>query len=68
MSAATAKYIRLSSEDDDLGMCGKTESNSVTNQRNLLDAFISRTPELADTNVVEFCDDGWSGRNFNRPD
>lgn len=67
MSATTAKYIRLSSEDDDLKSSGKTESNSVTNQRNLLDAFISRTPELADTNVIEFCDDGWSGKNFERP-
>lgn len=63
----TAKYIRLSSEDSDLGQEGKTESNSVTNQRNLLDAFINRTPELADTRVIEFCDDGWSGKNFERP-
>lgn len=67
MSDTVAKYIRLSSEDDDLGKSGKTESNSVTNQRNLLDAFISRTPELADTTVIEFCDDGWSGKNFERP-
>ena len=67
MRATTAKYIRLSSEDDDLGKGGKTESNSVTNQRDLLDAFISRTPGLADTNVIEFCDDGWSGKNFERP-
>ena len=67
MSVITAKYIRLSSEDDDLGKSGKVESNSVTNQRNLLDAFISRTPELADTRVIEFCDDGWSGKNFERP-
>lgn len=67
MSVITAKYIRLSSEDDDLGKSGKVESNSVTNQRNLLDAFISRTPELADTSVIEFCDDGWSGKNFERP-
>ncbi|NCE66492.1 hypothetical protein D1159_18485 [Pseudoflavonifractor sp. 524-17] len=67
MSVITAKYIRLSSEDDDLGKGGKAESNSVTNQRNLLDAFISRTPELADTHVIEFCDDGWSGKNFERP-
>ncbi len=67
MIATTAKYIRLSSEDDDLDQSGKVESNSVTNQRNLLDAFISRTPELADTNVIEFCDDGWSGKNFERP-
>ena len=46
---------------------GKIESNSVTNQRNLLNAFISRTPELADSSVIEFCDDGWSGKNFERP-
>ena len=58
MIAVTAKYIRLSSEDDDLDKGGKVESNSVTNQRNLLDAFISRTPELAGTTVIEFCDDG----------
>lgn len=67
MSGITAKYIRLSAEDDDLGESGKTESNSVTNQRHLLDAFISRTPDLADTSVIEFCDDGWSGKNFERP-
>lgn len=67
MSGTTAKYIRLSAEDDDLGESGKTESNSVTNQRHLLDAFISRTPDLADTSVIEFCDDGWSGKNFERP-
>ena len=67
MTGVTAKYIRLSAEDVDLGKDGKIESNSVTNQRNLLDAVISRTPELADSHVVEFCDDGWSGKNFERP-
>ncbi|MDE6589431.1 MAG: recombinase family protein, partial [Oscillospiraceae bacterium] len=67
MSATTAKYIRLSSEDNDLRSTGKVESNSVTNQRNLLDSFINRTPELTDTSVIEFCDDGWSGKNFERP-
>ncbi len=63
----TAKYLRLSSEDVDLRDGGKQESNSIGNQRNLLDAFISRTPELAESNVIEFCDDGWSGKNFERP-
>ena len=67
MSVTTAKYIRLSSEDNDLRTSSKMESNSVTNQRNLLDTFISRTPELAQTNIIEFCDDGWSGKNFERP-
>ncbi len=65
--STTAKYLRLSSEDVDLKHSDKEESNSITNQRNLLDAFISRTPELAETTVIEFCDDGWSGKNFERP-
>lgn len=63
----TAKYLRLSSEDTDLRNGMKQESNSIGNQRNLLDAFISRTPELAEGTVIEFCDDGWSGKNFDRP-
>jgi len=63
----TAKYLRLSSEDVDLRGGGKLESNSIGNQRNLLDTFISRTPELAESSVIEFCDDGWSGKNFERP-
>ncbi len=63
----TSKYLRLSSEDVDLRDGGKMESNSISNQRNLLDAFISRTPELAESHVIEFCDDGWSGKNFERP-
>lgn len=45
MMATTAKYVRLSSEDDDLRQGGKLESNSIANQRDLLDAFISRMPE-----------------------
>lgn len=67
MMATTAKYVRLSSEDNDLRQGGKLESNSIANQRDLLDAFISRTPELAGTSIIEFCDDGWSGKNFERP-
>ena len=35
-----AKYLRLSSEDGDLKQTGKLESNSIANQRNLLDEFI----------------------------
>lgn len=68
MSTLTvAKYLRLSSEDDDLKQAGKLESNSIANQRDLLDAHISRIPELAEAEVLEFCDDGWSGKNFERP-
>ena len=62
-----AKYLRLPSEDDDLKLTGKLESNSIANQRNLLDSFIKRAPEFADAEIMEFCDDGWSGKNFERP-
>ena len=62
-----AKYLRLSSEDSDLRQSGREESNSIVNQRNLLDAFIERTPDLSSSKILEFCDDGWSGKNFERP-
>lgn len=62
-----AIYLRLSSEDDDLKQQGKLESNSIANQRNLLRAFIDGNEEFSGANVVEFCDDGWSGKNFERP-
>ena len=62
-----AKYLRLSSEDDDKKTVGKLESNSIANQRNLLDSYISRAPDLAGARVLEFLDDGWSGKSFERP-
>lgn len=62
-----SKYLRISSEDGDLEQFGKVESNSISNQRKLLDTYISRVPEFAGADIVEFCDDGWSGKNFERP-
>ena len=62
-----AKYLRLSSEDTDLSEDGKEESNSIVNQRNLLDAFLARQPDFAGARILEFCDDGYSGKNFERP-
>ena len=63
-----AMYIRLSDEDADLAKNDlKLESNSVSNQRNLLMNFIGNHPEISDCNVLEFCDDGYSGTNFERP-
>ena len=66
-TVTVAKYLRLSSEDNDLKQGWKLESNSIGNQRDLLDAHIKRIPELAGAKVLEFCDDGWSGKNFERP-
>lgn len=61
-------YIRLSNEDADISINDtKLESNSVSNQRDLLMDFISNHEELADYNILEFCDDGYSGTNFERP-
>ena len=62
-----AKYLRLSAEDADLRQSDREESNSIINQRNLLDAFIERNPDLSGSKILEFCDDGWSGKNFERP-
>lgn len=64
-----ALYIRLSIEDGDLKVSTtKTESNSVSNQRKLLMAYLQSHKELLDEyDIVEFCDDGYSGTNFNRP-
>ena len=67
MSIVVAKYLRLSSEDADLKLTGKAESNSISNQRDLLDSYIAHSPDLAGAAVAEFCDDGWSGKNFERP-
>lgn len=60
-------YVRLSSEDSDLKNGDKPESNSISNQRNLISAYIRSQPEFAGAEVIEFCDDGWSGKNFDRP-
>jgi DNA invertase Pin-like site-specific DNA recombinase len=62
-----AKYIRLSSADEDVKYGDKAESNSVINQRNLLDGYIRNHSEFSDCTVMEFLDDGHSGTNLNRP-
>ena len=63
-----ALYIRLSIEDGDLKKnTDKTESNSVTNQRKLLMDYIQSHPELSEYELQEYCDDGYTGTNFERP-
>lgn len=68
MSKITAMYIRLSMEDEDVSLNQKEESNSVSSQRELLEAFIGNHSELKDTKVQEYCDDGFTGTKFERPD
>lgn len=62
-----AAYIRLSVEDGDLNNTDKQESNSVTHQRMLIQRYIQSKTEFDQYEVVEFCDDGYSGTNFERP-
>lgn len=62
-----AMYIRLSLEDGDLNTDGKTESESISNQRKMLTDYIRSLPEFCGAEILEYCDDGYSGKNFERP-
>lgn len=62
-----AFYIRLSDEDYDLKKTDKVESNSVANQRDLLLDYCQSHSDLREYELIEFCDDGFTGTNFNRP-
>lgn len=67
--AAIAIYLRLSLEDKnaiDNGI-NKDESNSISNQRMLLNDYIHHNTELSNYEVIEFCDDGYSGTSMDRP-
>ena len=63
----TAIYIRLSSEDTDARMGNKDESNSVAHQRMMLLDYAGTQLNLRSEGIVEFVDDGYTGRNFDRP-
>ena len=56
-----AFYIRLSREDGD-----NLESESITNQRDLLHIFLEKTEEKL-VYIDEYVDDGFTGSNFDRP-
>lgn len=61
-----AAYLRLSLSDKDLGENGKEESNSIENQRMLIQNYLTAHSEIVGE-VVEYKDDGFTGLNFNRP-
>lgn len=65
-----AMYLRLSLEDkrdDSNGNLIQDESNSIGNQRKQILEYIHHNPELAECEVQEFSDDGYSGTNMERP-
>lgn len=57
-------YLRLSNDDMDKD----DVSNSIKNQKLLIEYFVRNHDELKDAEIVFFVDDGYSGTNFNRPD
>ncbi|MBQ8085196.1 MAG: recombinase family protein [Lachnospiraceae bacterium] len=61
-----AIYIRLSNADEDTGH-DKDESNSVVNQRSLINSFLDNHKELSGYPRTEFIDDGFTGTNMDRP-
>lgn len=58
-----AIYMRLSKEDDFMA----DESNSISNQRKFIRSFVNKDSELRKMNIIEFADDGYSGKNMERP-
>ena len=63
----TAIYLRLSLSDGDLGEDSKDESNSIENQRLLIEEYLENHEDIS-KDIVEYVDDGYTGTNFNRPD
>lgn len=58
-----AMYLRVSKEDDLI----RDESNSITNQRKILHDRAKLVPEFEGMRIREYCDDGFTGKNMNRP-
>lgn len=61
-----AMYIRLSDADEDVAAGIKDESNSITNQRNLLYTYIGEHDEFKSYEVLEYFDDGFTGTDFGK--
>ncbi len=55
-------YLRVSIEDDN-----KKESESIVNQKKLINSFINSSNEFKNSSIYYYTDDGFSGSNFQRP-
>lgn len=63
----TAIYLRISAEDVDIEDKQKAESISISSQRKQLLEYVQRDCTLSVSDILEFCDDGFSGTNMERP-
>lgn len=62
----TGLYLRLSKDDADVDGGKKTESNSISSQRDILRAYVQSHEDLRIYDI--YIDDGYSGANFERPE
>lgn len=60
-----AIYVRLSKEDGDISSAEKTESNSISNQKDLIKSYLEAYDDIQIIN--DYIDDGYSGTSFERP-
>lgn len=60
-----AIYVRLSKEDGDVAGASKAESNSISNQKELIRDFLKDKEDIVV--VSERVDEGYSGSSFERP-
>lgn len=60
-----AVYVRLSKEDVDLAYAKKHESDSISNQKQLIFNYLKDRPEINIVSVRE--DDGYTGTDYDRP-
>lgn len=64
MDKVLALYYRISLPDKNNP---DGVSNSIASQRELLHSFVTSKEEFIDYKIAEYCDDGFSGTNFDRP-
>lgn len=62
----TGAYVRLSKDDLDIDGILKSESNSVSNQRDILREYVRSHSDLELYDI--YVDDGFSGKDFERPE
>ncbi|HBA97252.1 MAG TPA: recombinase, partial [Lachnospiraceae bacterium] len=59
-------YLRLSKEDGDVAAGSRQESNSISNQKSLVQDYLESQKDIEVVSVR--IDDGYSGVDFNRPE
>ena len=61
-----AAYVRLSKEDLISASGARTESNSISNQKQLIFDFVKDKADIQIVSIRE--DDGYTGTDYDRPD